>query len=692
MQTKIRSEHLSRLAFLYIRQSSLAQVHEHLESQRLQYQLVQRAQELGWAEPVVIDDDLGISGSGKVVRPGFSRLLEAVGASNVGAVFCWDASRLARNSREWHLLIDYCATVDTLIIDRDGIYDPNNMSDRVYLGMKGTFSEYEVGMLRQRAQAARLEKAKRGELYIGCPVGYCYTPDHGYELDPNQQVRQTIALVFKKFREFGSANQVLLWLRSEGIEVPYRTSNRHTSKTLWKLPLRASIANILKNPFYAGVYAYGRKQSRLMLKNGQPIRTGGHELPPHQWKVLLRDHHAAYIEWNEYLANREQLSRNGSIGSQRGKMACKGGPALLVGLLRCQRCGRLLHVSYKGTNAKSTRYACRGQQDFGHTGGCLTFSGTRIEELVEAEVLRVIEPAAITAAEKAEQLFFQQQAEKEKTMLAALKRVTYDADRRFEQYNAVDARNRLVAQTLETRWNEALQQVHHLEQQVAQLRQSYQPLSKKERQAIYRLAEDLPRVWEHAKADTKIKKRILHVLITEIMVDILPENAFVVSIHWAGGKHTQYRLKRQRAGERQSHLHPEIQTLLRDLAEVATDSQIARILNLSKIKTASGKSWIAARVKSYRHKYKIAAFDADIYARKGWMNLQQVAEQLGTAPMTVYRLIKAQIIDARQVIRYAPWVIEKEQLDRPGVRGAVARMKKGPKSLLTNDRQQLSLI
>lgn len=694
MHSKIHSEHLSRRAFLYIRQSSLAQVHEHLESQRLQYQLVERAQELGWREPVVIDDDLGISGSGTVVRPGFSRLLAAICEKSVGAVFCWDASRLARNNREWHQLIDYCATVNTLIIDRDGIYDPNNMSDRVYLGMKGTFSEYEVGMLRQRAQAARLEKARRGELYIGCPVGYIHTPrsEQGYEMDPDQQVQQTIHLIFKKFRELGSANQVLLWFRSEGIEIPYRSTSRRTSEIQWKLPMRASIANILKNPFYAGAYAYGRTQSRLTISDSQPIRTKGHELPIEQWKVLIRNHHDAYIDWDEYLANRQRLCQNSHLGSKTGKGVSKNGSALLVGLLRCQKCGRKLHVRYKGAKSKIPFYSCLSRQNLGRTIGCMLFSGTRIEKRLEAEALRVIEPAAIAAAEKAEALYFQQQHEREKTFLTALEKAEYEAHRCFEQYNLVDPKNRLVARGLEARWNEALQKVEHLEQQLAQIRQTYQPLSKKQRQALYRLAGDLPRVWQHPKTDNGIKKRILKTLISDIMVDITPENYFVVSVHWAGGKHTQYRIKRRKAGERESHLHPETESIIRGLAEVTSDSQMARILNLLKIKTASGKSWIAARVKSYRYKYKIAAFDPDTYARKGWVNLHQAAERLDIAPMAVLRLIRAKIIEARQVIKYAPWIIEKEQLQTPAVLAAISRVKRGSKTLITNGRNQLSLI
>jgi DNA invertase Pin-like site-specific DNA recombinase len=668
----------------------MEQVHHHLESQRLQYRLVSRAQELGWSEPVVIDEDLGRSGSGTTVRPGFSRLLTAVQEQTAGAVFCIEASRLARNNREWSMLIDYCAIVHTLLIDLDGIYDPRNVSDRVFLGMKGTMSEYELGIFRQRAQAAKLEKANRGELYITLSAGYLWTEDHRLIMDPNKRIRDAIYLIFQKFREFGSATQVALWFRSEGIEIPVKMPRGKKNEIIWKLPVQTSIVNILKNPIYAGAYAYGRSKTHTRFVDGQPVKTTQKGLAIKQWKVLLPNHHEEYISWDEYLGNQQRLAQNMAKRGLVVKGAPRRGPALLAGLLRCQRCGGKLHVRYSGSNSQIPRYVCKGKQDAGLTENCISFYGARLQEIVAEEVLHVVEPAAIRAAEQAEHLFLQKQSEKEQSLFNALAQAEYDANRCFEQYNAVDPKYRLAAQNLEKNWNAALEKIEKIKQQLVQAQKNIQPLSEEDCRTLYRLADDLPQTWHDPKADARLKKRILHILIKEIMVDIDGDNALSATIHWVGGKHTQYRIKRRKKGERQNHLHPDSEKIIRELAEIATDQEIARILNLLKIKTASGKTWLASRVATFRRKHKIPVFDLQTYEKKGWVNLKQAAEMLNTYPTIVYRLIKAGILKARQVIKYSPWMIDKEQLKAPAVVGATKALNKGLKiSSLSNNPNQL---
>ncbi|MFQ5605718.1 MAG: recombinase family protein [bacterium] len=689
MQSKITNDHLSRQAYIYIRQSSFDQVKTHLESQKLQYKLVQRAYELGWTAPVIIDEDLGRSGAGSTVRPGFARLLTAVRENSTGAVFCLEASRLARNNREWYQLIDYCAVVNTLLIDLDGIFDANNVSDRVFLGMKGTMSEFELGIFRQRAQAAIEQKALRGELYRRMPIGYIRTEDNRCEMDPDKRVQDAIHLVFQKFKELGSINQVVLYFQKEKLEIPARPCGGLTNNTIWKVPVTSSITGLLKNPIYAGAYAYGRTQTQIHFVDGNPVKSRSKILPIENWKSLILDHHKPYISWDEYQANQNRLLQNTHKRGQAVKGAPKRGPALLVGLLRCQRCSRKLQVRYSGSNSYKARYVCPGQRSLGLPENCISFYGARLEEIVAEEVLRVVEPQAMAAAQQAERMQQQMQHEKEHQLINALTQAEYEANRAFEQYTLVDPKNRLVAASLESRWNEALEKVEQMKHRLSELRNELQPLSENQKQALYQLAEDLSRTWQHPHADVRIKKRILETLIEEIVVDIDEQNnRLVATVHWAGATHTQYHIRRRKKGERQSHLHPDTEQTVRKLAEVVSDQDIARIFNRLKLTTASGKSWTAGRVQSFRHKHGIPAFHAAEYEKRGLVNLQQAAKLLNVHPMTVSRLIKANILEARQVIRYSPWLIDKEQLNKPEIQQII---KKGLKIPFTNNPNQLSI-
>ncbi|MEK7729599.1 MAG: recombinase family protein, partial [candidate division KSB1 bacterium] len=543
MQPKITLTHLSRLAVIYIRQSSMSQVHDHQESRKLQYQLEGRAQDLGWSSTKVIDCDLGLSGSGSAARPGFAELLELVCAKAVGAIFCLEASRLARNNREWSHLIECCAIFEVVLIDLDGVYDPRNLSDRVLLGLKGTMSEYESGIFRLRAQTAIQEKAKRGEFYTHVPAGLELTPERRCEKDPNQRVRDAIALVFAKFRELGSSYQVGLWFRGEGRQLPTRAGKN--GALLWKLPTIATIKKILTNPFYAGAYCYGRRQTEIRMVAGQP-RKFSRKLPMAQWKILLPHHHEGYISWDEYLENQKRLQQNRSRDGVAVKGPAKRGPALLVGLLRCQKCGHRFQVRYRGAHAQIPRYVCVGQNAEGRNWRCLEFYGTQLETLVAREILRVVEPVALAAAFEAETRAQQQRREQETDLLHQLAHAEYEVNRCFEQYNRVDPKNRLVAQNLENRWEQAQQQVEALRQQ-QHLAQVVQPLSSEERE---QLARDLPAVWHHPQAEVRIKKRILQPLLEEIVVALDGDKDWIFSMHWVGGKHTQYRVQRRRRGER----------------------------------------------------------------------------------------------------------------------------------------------
>lgn len=347
MNTKLTPERLSRRAIVYIRQSSAVQVMHNQESQRRQYGLQQHARELGFRDVVVVDEDLGKSGSGLVDRPGFQRVVADICTGEVGAIFCIEASRLARNGRDWHHLIELCGMVGAVVIDPDGVYDPGLLNDRLLLGLKGTMSEFELNLIRQRSAEAIRQKAQRGELQFGLPIGYIWTPAGKMEMDPDLRVQQALQIVFSKMTELGSVRQTLLWFRHEAICLPAKGVDQ-PGQVEWKLPLYNSVHRMLTNPIYAGAYAFGKTGAQIKVIGGRARKTIGHRKPRQEWAVLIRDHHPGYITWEQFERNQALLEANSNMKSRMEPKAGRGGRALLAGLLRCRRCGRMLHVAYSG--------------------------------------------------------------------------------------------------------------------------------------------------------------------------------------------------------------------------------------------------------------------------------------------------------------------------------------------------------
>ena len=682
MSDKIRPNHLERTAYVYVRQSTLHQVRNHLESQRRQYDLQNRARELGYRHVEVIDEDLGVSGTGSKERPGFGRLLTAVCNGQAGAVLALEASRLARNNRDWHHLIDLCVLTDTLVIDADGVYDPRLLNDRLLLGLKGTMSEFELGLLRQRAQEAFRQKVARGEVLFDVPIGYVRTETNGVEMTADRQVQEAIRGIFERFQRLGSVRQVLLWYRQE--KVPVCTCQRQASgerAVIWKLPGYNRLLAVLNNPIYAGAFAYGRKRTLSRMVDGRARKTAGHHVPMPEWSVLIRDHHPGYITWEQFMRNQKQLAENTTRYHGSAGGAAKGGSALLAGLLRCARCGRKIHVCYGGSGRPVARYQCRGGNVNHGLPMCLSFGGWRVEQALTSVVLAALQPLGVEAAMKAWDGSCQEQDVKTKSLTLALEKARYEADRVRRQYEAVDPANRLVAAELESRWNTALAEVEHAQKKVEASRLVQQPLGEAERERLLRLGFDLQDAWHHPAASAALKKRILRTVIEEIVVDVDESNKEIAfRIHWVGGVHSPLRIHKNRTGGHRRTSSSDVVDLVRELVQVCTDKTIAAILNRLGHRTGAGNSWTETRVSTLRRERNIPGHQK--LADDSWLTLADAAKELEVSAGVVRRLLERKLLPAKQVVQCAPWIIRREDLRLPAVQNyieAVHAGKPGPR-------------
>src|SRR5271167_4719064 len=562
--TKITTEHLSRSACVYIRQSTADQLMHNHESRRRQYGLVDRARQLGWSNVDVIDDDLGRSGGG-TARPGFERLLATICDSRVGAVLAIEASRLARNGRDWHTLIEFCGLVGTLIVDEDGIYDPRHPNDRLLLGMKGTMSELELSLFRQRSQEALKQKARRGALVLGVAAGYVKVGRDCIEKNPDKRVQEALQLVFTKFAELQSARQVHIWLREEGIELPVKSRHGEAHGVVWRLPAYNIVHNILTNPIYAGAYAFGRTKSRVSIEGGRKRIRRGVQKPMAEWDVLIKDHHAAYITWDEFERNLAVIANNATgMSSALARGAAREGELLLPGLLRCGHCGRKLHVHY----SKGGRYNCYGARTNHGAARCISISGLSIDAAISKEILRVLKPLGIEATLRAIAAQSSTTTAAERQLELSLQHARYEAAHARRQYDAVDPANRLVAGELERRWNEALAAAHRIEGEIAAVAaRKRPPLGETERKQLMALGADLARAWAHPAATAATRKRILRTALQEIVVK--REGPVIdLALHWQGGDHTalQLKLTLNAAGRHHSRLPEDTIALVRELA------------------------------------------------------------------------------------------------------------------------------
>ena len=539
---KIRAFHRERLAVVYVRQSTVQQVLDHQESTRLQYGLVNQAQALGWATDriLVIDEDLGKSGASAQGRTGFQRLVSEVSLDHVGIILGVEMSRLARSNKDWHQLLELCALFHTLIADLDGIYDPVQYNDRLLLGLKGTMSEAELHLLKQRMHQGRLSKAGRGELQFALPVGYIWSPTGELQFDPDEQVQQVVRLIFRKFEDLGTLGGLLRYLAGQQIQLGVRVrEGPGKGELVWRRPNRATVQMMLKHPLYAGSYVYGRRQEDPRRKHPERPRTGRVVMNTEEWLVLLPNRCPAYISPEQYERNQLRLQANRARADAMG--AVRGGSALLAGLVVCARCGCRLTVHYDDGSARLHTYECVERWTHYGEPRCQHLAGPCLDAFVSQQVLAALEPAALELSLSATERLEQERAELDRLWQQRRERAAYDVERAARQYQAVEPEHRLVARTLERAWEEKLLTQQQLEEEYHRfLQQKPRILSETQREAVRRLATDIPMLWAASTTTAGDRKEIIRQVVERVIVDVQGSSERVkVRIEWIGGGYTQ---------------------------------------------------------------------------------------------------------------------------------------------------------
>jgi DNA invertase Pin-like site-specific DNA recombinase len=666
---KITSSHLSRAAVIYVRQSTLMQVERNTESTARQYDLVHRARQLGWPREAirVVDGDLGISGSVTGQRAGFEGMIAEVALGQVGIILALEASRLARDNAAWYRLLDLAGVCDTLVADADGVYHPALFTDRLVLGLMGIMAESELHVLRARLEGGIKNKAARGELRRGLPVGLVWGEADGEIcFHPDEAVTGVLAAVFGQFAVCGSVRATWLWLRAQGLRWPLQQAvylHGKPGEITWVEPTYHAVHTTLTHPAYAGAYVYGRTRDERCLGPDGALRTRRRMLPRDQWEVLIPDHHPGFTDWDTYLANQARIGSNIRPQARRpGTGAVREGCALLQGLATCGTCGRKLAVFYRGPAKTVPNYYCQGSAELvdGRGARHMNVGGQGIDAAVAGAFLAALQPAALHAClQAAEQIEHGHDAALDQHRRQA-EQARYNASRAERRYRAVDPDNRLVARGLETEWNTALQQLADAEAELAR-RQTTRPkaLTPAERAAILALGDDLGQVWDAPTTTDKDRKQLLRTLIDEVNITVRrdstsPHAALIV--RWKGGAISELTVPLRRP-------QPKIRTdedtidLIRRLAMHYPDAVIAGILNRQHRTTARGMSFTASRVASLRTHWDIPCHQpgGNPPAEGELLNVAQAARQLGIAPSTLLRWLNDGFIAGEQVTPGAPW-------------------------------------
>jgi DNA invertase Pin-like site-specific DNA recombinase len=667
MNPKITEHHRTRPAYIYLRQSTPGQVRHHQESTERQYALREKALELGWSEPRIrtLDRDLGKTGTEMAGREDFKTLVAEVSMGQVGAVFALEVSRLARSNLDWHRLLELCALTETLVIDEDGCYDPADFNDGLLLGLKGAMAQAELHFLHARLQGGKLNKAKKGELRFPVPVGFGYDEQGRIILDPDVEVQGVVSLVFRLFREMGSAFGVMQRFSESTLRFPKRSyGGAWDGKIIWGQLTHSRVLSMLKNPSYAGMYVFGRYQCRRHIGPEGGVQKRKQEVAMSDWRVSLKDHHEGYITLEEFFENQERLEKNRTNGEETLLAGpAREGLALLQGLLLCGTCGKALTVRYTGNGGIYPCYQCnRLRRDGLASKDCMSFRCDLLDGAIGREVLTALQPAEIELALAALQELESRDRTISRQWQMRLERAEYEAALAERRYQEVDPSQRLVAGTLERRWNDALLQLEDLKKQAAEfLRQEARVATPEQKAKVLALAKDLPRVWHAPTTQAKDRKRMLRLLIKDITVEKpFHPKQLLAHIRWQGGACSDICVQLPPNIADRVRYPAAVVDRVRHLAQSLPDGEVADRLNQEGQVSALGKPFTVSMIQWIRHRYQIPKPNL---VRPEELTVQQVAERLRVSPNVVYYWIDRGVIQARRLNAGSPYWITLNETD-----------------------------
>ena len=666
---RITTAHRAKLAYVYVRQSSPGQVRHHQESTELQYRLVERAAVFGWPRERVhvIDDDLGKSGTSSRDRYGFQTLIAEVGLGKAGLVMSLDASRLARNNRDWHQLLELCSLFGVLIADGERLYDPAAYHDRLLLGLSGIMSEAELHQIKIRLHQGERQKAARGELRLPLPAGLIHTRDGSVTFNPDEEVQERLRLVFAKFRELRSAKAVMRYLRRGNLLLPVRPLHGPAPHdVVWRPADSARVINILKNPAYAGAYVYGRRRQDPLRRQPGSDRIGTAAVAPEYWSICLRDAHPAYLDWDEFMANRRQLADNVGRYDAGRPGAPRKGNALLQGIVSCGRCARRMCLRYSGPHGDYPVYVCVADSSAEGRPRCQEVRALAVDAEVERLILTALTPDRIVLAIAALGEIEEETRAMERQWSLKRERARYDVERARRQYDAVEPENRLVARSLERVWEERLRRVDQVEQEYdAWRREQSVSISDNDRAEILALGEELPRLWRAATTRSADRKQIVRLVIKDVALDQKRRRGCVsIKVIWKTGAASEHWLQRCVQGYEQHADQDRLRQCITELnRQQKMDGEIAAILNKEALRTAHGAPFSGGMVHVLRKRWRIQSVKINGTAANpqqwpdGSYSVQGAATAIGITPQVIFDWLRKGWLTGTQLAKGMPWQI-----------------------------------